>query len=247
MECLCSMDTMYFLMKSDKKGKTDKKKSGGMDWKKAALIIVGVLFAVTMIVSSLGTGWLVGLKAIQAGDSVVVEYTLRDSYGRPALTATERTYTPAYENSELVWYTGPLSLIAGGTTGEVVAPVPAFRDDYGEADFALFGQEQNQIAAGLPGMKQGETRRITLTDTDQFRQDITGEQFDGMGGNFSVARIGDQFPLAFMTSIVEDNDQNTTVKYAVRTAYVTGKTDQNISISYAYPVADISIVQFTSS
>lgn len=247
MECLCSMDTMYFLMKSDKKVKTDKKKSGGMDWKKAVFIIAGVLFVVTMIASSLGTGWLVGLKAIQAGDSAVVEYTLRDSYGRPALTANERTYTTAYENGELVWYTGPISLIAGGTTEEVFVPVPAFRDDHGKADFALFGQEQNQIAAGLPGMKQGETKRITLTDTDQFRQDITGAQFDELGGNFSVARIGDQFPLAFMTSVEESDGENTTIRYAVRTAYVTGKTDQNISISYAYPVADISIVQFTSS
>jgi len=234
------------LMKPDKKGRTDTKKSGGMDWKKAALIIVGVLFAVTMIVSSLGTGWLVGMKAIQAGDSVVVEYTLRDPAGRAALTATERFYTSAYQNGELVWYTGPLSLIAGGATGEMVAPVPAFRDDYGEADFALFGQEQNQIAASLPGMKQGQTQRITFSDTDQFGQEITAEQFDQMGGNFTVARIGDQFPLAFMTSVEESDGENTTIRYAVRTAYVTGKDEQNISISYAYPVADISIVQFTS-
>jgi len=247
MECLCSMDTMYFLMKSDNKVKTDKKKSGGMDWKKAVFIIAGVLFVVTMIASSLGTGWLVGMKTIQPGDSVVVEYTLRDSDGRPVLTTSERIYTPAYENGELVWFTGPISLIAGGTTGELVVPVPAFRDDHGKADFALFGQEQNQIAAGLPGMKQGETKRIPLTDTDQFRQDITGAQFDGMGGNFSVARIGDQFPLAFMTSIEEDDGENTTVKYAVRTGYITGKGEQNISFSYGYPVADISIVQFTSS
>lgn len=247
MECLCSMDTMYFLMKSDNKVKTDKKKSGGMDWKKAVFIIAGVLFVVTMIASSLGTGWLVGMKTIQPGDSVVVEYTLRDSDGRPVLTTSERIYTPAYQNGQLVWYTGPLSLIAGATTPEMIVPVPAFRDDYGDADFGLFGQEQNQIAARLAGMKQGETQRITLTGTDQYRQEITGETFDEMGGNFSAAGIGDQFPLAFMTSVVENEDDTTTAKYALRIASVTGKDEQNISFSYGYPVADISIVQFTSS
>lgn len=234
------------LMKPDKKGRTDKKKTGGLDWKKAALIIVGVLFAVTMVVSSLGTGWLVGMKSIQPGDSVVVEYTLRDPAGRAALTATERIYTSAYQNGELVWYTGPISLTAGGATNEMITAVPAFRDDYGEADFAVFGQERNQIAASLPGMKQGQTQRITLSDTEQFGQEITAEQFDEMGGNFTTARTGDQFPLAFITSVAEGGAENTTIRYAVRTASVTGKDGQNLSISYAYPVADISIVQFTS-
>lgn len=233
-------------MKSAKKGKTNTKKTGGMDWKKAVLIFVGVGFAVTMVLSSLGPDFMVGRKAIEPGETAIVEYTLRDAAGRAVITTSERVYTPAYQNGEMVWYTGPLSLVAGAATGEMITPVPVYRDDYGEADFGLFGQEQNQIAAGLIGMKERETKRLVLTGTDQYQQEITGETFNEMGGNFSVAAVGDQFPLAFMTSVVENEDGTQTVEYALRVAWITGKDHQNVSFSYGYPVAEISVAQVSS-
>lgn len=234
-------------MKSDKKGKPAAKKGGWTSsWAKIFLVMACILFAGVMIITSLGTNWLVTMKPAKTGDTAVVDLTIRDAEGRPVLTTNERIFNASFEKGEIVWYTNPLTMTVNSTTTDMITPVSVYRYDYGEASFGLFGMELNQISASLAGMKQGGTQKIVFPDSDQFQREMNPEQFAQIGGNFSTAMPGDQLLLAFTTSPMINIDENSTPQYAFRTSLITGKTGGNITVSYGYPSADISIVRLNS-
>jgi hypothetical protein len=234
-------------MKSDKKGKPAAKKDGWTkSWAKIFLVMACILFAGVMIITSLGSNWLVTMKPAKTGDTAVVDVTIRDADGRPVLTTNERIYETSFQKGDIVWLTGPLTLTVNSTTTEMISPIPVYRHDYGEASFGLFGPELNQITASLAGMKQGGTRKIVFTDNDHFQREMNPEQFAQIGGNYSTAMPGDQLLLAFTTTPMINVDDNSTVQYAFRTSLITGKTGGNVTVSYGYPSADISIVRLNS-
>ena len=234
-------------MKSDKKGKPAAKKgSWTSSWAKIFLVMGSILFVGVMIITSMGSNWLVTMKPAKTGDTAVVDLTIRDAEGRPVLTTNERIYNASFQKGEIVWLAGPLTLTVNSTTTEMITPIPVYRHDYGEASFGLFGMELNQISASLAGMKQGGTQKIAFPDSDQFQREMNPEQFAQIGGNFSTAIPGDQLLLAFTTTPMINIDENSTPQYAFRTSLITGKTGGNITVSYGYPSADISIVRLNS-
>lgn len=247
MECLSPPEIHLKGMKSDKKGKAPAKKSPGMDWKKALMLLFGVGFVVVMIVTSLGMNWLVTMKPAKAGDTAVIDLTIRDAEGRPIITTNERIYNTSYQNGELVWLTGPLTLRVNSTTSDMITPVPVYRQDYGEAMFGLFGPEYNQISLSLEGMKQGGSEKITFPDTGQFVREMTPEEFAQIGGNYSTAMPGDQLLLAFTTTPMINVEENTTPQYAFRTSLITEKARGNVTVDYGYPTAEISLVRLNSA
>jgi hypothetical protein len=234
-------------MKPDKKGKPAKKNDGWTkSWAKLFLVMACILFVGVMIITSLGTNWLVTMKPAETGDTVVIDLTLRDATGRPVLTTNERIFNASFQKGEIVWLTRPLTLAVNATTTEVITAVPAYRYDYGEASFGLLGDELNKISDSLEGMKQGETQKIVFPYSDQFQRDMDPEQFAQMGGNFSMAMQGDQLLLAFTTTPEINIDANSTPEYAVRTSLITGKNSENVTVSYGYPTADITIIRLNS-
>ena len=234
-------------MKSDKKGKPAAKKGGWTSsWAKIFLVMGSILFVGVMIITSMGSNWLVTMKPAKTGDTAVVDLTIRDTEGRPVLTTNERIYNASFQKGEFVWLTGPFTLTVNSTTTEMITPIPVYRHDYGEASFGLFGPELNQISASLSGMKQGGTQKIMFPDSGQFQREMNPEQFAQIGGNFSTAMPGDQLLLAFTTTPMINIDENSTPQYAFRTSLITGKTGGNITVSYGYPSADISIVRLNS-
>jgi hypothetical protein len=147
-------------MKPDKKEKPAAKKSSWtQSWAKIFLVMACILFVGVMIITSLGTSWLVTMKPAKTGDTAVIDLTIRDEEGRPVLTTNQRIFNASFEKRELVWYTNPLTMTVNSTTTDMINPVSVYRYDYGGASFGLFGTELNEITASLVGMKQGETRK----------------------------------------------------------------------------------------
>ncbi|MDD1708070.1 MAG: hypothetical protein LUQ33_02705, partial [Methanoregulaceae archaeon] len=233
-------------MKSDKKGKPAAKKGGWtQSWAKIFLVMACILFVGVMIITSLGTNWLVTMKPANTGDTAVVDLTIRDEDGRPVLTTNERIYNASFQKGEIVWLTGPLTLTVNSTTTEMITPVPVYRQDFGEASFGLFGQELNQISSSLEGMKQGGTQKIVFPGSAQFQREMDPEQFAQIGGNFTTALPGDQLLLAFTTTPMINVDDNSTPQYAFRTSLITGKDGGNVTVNYGYPSADITIIRLS--
>ncbi|MDD1710828.1 MAG: hypothetical protein LUQ37_07985 [Methanoregulaceae archaeon] len=196
-----------------------------------------------MIITSLGTSWLVTMNPAKTGDTAVIDLTIHDTEGRPVLTTDIRVFNASYEKGEIVWYTNPLTMAVNSTSTEMISPLPVYRYDYGEASFGLFGDELNQISATLEGMKQGGAEKIVFANSDVLQREMTPEQFTEMGGNFTMAVPGDQMLLAFTTNPMIDLDDNSTPEYALRTSVITEKTTENVTVNYGYPSADISIVR----
>lgn len=231
-------------MKPVKKEKPAAKKSSWtQSWAKIFLVMACILFVGVMIITSLGTNWLVTMKPAKTGDTTIIDLTIRDEEGRPVLTTNQRIFNASFEKRELVWYTNPLTMTVNSTTTDMINPVSVYRYDYGGASFGLFGTELNQISASLEGMKQGETQKIVLVNNEQFEREMSPEQFAQIGGNFSTAMPGDQLLLAFTTTPMINVDDNSTPQYAFRTSLITGKTADNVTVNYGYPTADISIVR----
>lgn len=235
-------------MKSDKKGKPASKKGGWTSsWAKILLVMVCILFAGVMIITSLGTNWLVTMKPAKTGDTVVVDVTLKDELGRPVFTTNERIYNQAVGENQIVWLANSLTLTVNGTTDDLVEPIPATISGQEMEYFAFLGPEMNQITKSLVGMKDKGTKHIEFIENPQFEQQAKVEDFEGMGGNFSTAMDDQQIIFGFTTSPMVDADGNTTPQYALRTVVLKNKTNDSITIDYGYNTADITILQLSSS
>lgn len=248
MECLCPDTAIVPGMTSGKKGKTTPgaKKSGkGMNWTKAAMIVLGVGFVMVMIVTSLGTGWLVTMKPAQDGDVAYCDVTLKDDLGRTVFTTNQRIWNATLEKGNLAWLANPLAVPVNMSTENLVEPITAYFPGGGQASFAFLGPEYNQIAVGLIGMKEGETRRIPFEETTAFQREMTEEEFAGIGGNFTEAKAGDQLIFGFTTAPMISADDNTTPGYALRTVTVTNKTEETVTVVYGYSAADVTILRLS--
>jgi len=234
-------------MKSDKKGKNTKKSTWVQSWGKIFLVMAGILFVGVMIITSMGTSWLVAMKPAQSGDVAYVDVSLKDELGRTVFTTNQRVFNMSLEKGTLaVWLAEPMVIRVNDTTMDLVKPVPAYLSVKGWDSFAFLGPEYNQVAAGLAGMKEGETRRITFVQDPFFQRELSREEYTQMGGNFTASQEGDLsiFGFATDTTISAGND---TPQYALRTVTLKDKTDTNITVNYGYSGADITILRLTRS
>jgi hypothetical protein len=228
-------------MKSAKSGKPAKKTGSGVNWAKIVIVMVCILFAGIMIMSTLGTSWLVAIKPLQNGDVAYIDLTLKDAYDRPVFTTNQRIYNATLQQGNLVLLAAPMSVPVNITTENLIDPVNAFLPGTGAVSFAFLGPEYNQIALGMAGMKEGETKTIPFIQNPEFQRSMTPEEFSQMGGNFSEAKPGDQLILGFTTSPMISAEENTTPQYALRTVPIIDKTADNITVDYGYTGADVTI------
>ena len=232
-------------MKSDRKGKNTKKSGWSSSWAKAFLIMGCILFVGVMIITSLGTNWLATMKSARSGDIAYADVTLKDELGRTVFTTNQRIYNATLEKGTVAWQASPMTITVNTTTRNLVEPINAYLPATGQVSFAFLGPEYNQIAAGLEGMKQGETKHITFTQNPSFQQEVDKEQFAQMGGNFTMAQDGDLTIFGFTTSPMISTD-NTTPQYALRTVTLKNKTGTNITVNYGYSGADVTILKLSS-
>ncbi len=234
-------------MKDPEKGKKKKKSASQWTAKKIGIIVIGVGFALIMVVSSLGMGWLVSMHPAAAGDGAVVDVTFYDGMGRPALTSNIRTFNATTESGNMIWFCGQFSTRVNGTSQKEIISIPVYNSFYGEAKYALFSPEWNAIAAQLEGMRQGDSRRVTFPTPEGFEREMTAEEFNGIGGNFTTVATGDQIVLGFTENPEVSLEENVTPSYVIRTGYVIEKTDAGIRVNYAFPSAQITLLQLTKA
>jgi hypothetical protein len=248
MECLCPGTAIVPGMTSSKKGKNTpgtRKSGSGFNWTKAAMVIFGVAFVVIMIVTSLGTGWLVGMKPAQSGDVAYCDVTLKDDLGRTVFTTNQRIFNATLEQGYPAWLASPMAVPVNITTENLVEPIPAYYPGGGQNSFAFLGPEYNQIAEGLIGMKEGESRRIPFEKNTGFQREMSEEDFAGIGGNFTEVQVGDQLIFGFTTAPMIGAEDNTTPGYALRTVTISNKTADRVTVVYGYSTADISILRLS--
>lgn len=233
-------------MKAGKKEKSTKDKSSGWNGTKIALVVLGVLFVFVMIFTSMGMSWITSLKAAKAGDVAQVDYTIYDDDQRVVLTSNQRIYNVSVQQGHVSWLTSQLTTQVNASGTEELVPVPSFSYTYGQAEYALFSPETDAITQGLVGMRQGETKRIAFEQLPGFQRELTSEQFDAVGGNFTNAKVGDQIMLAFTVSPAVNVENNTSLQFAVRTGYLIGKTVDSVIVNYGYPYADVTLLQLQS-
>ncbi len=234
-------------MKSGKSGKSSKKSGPGFNWTKVVIVMVCVAFAGIMIVTSLGSSWLVSLKPAKSGDAALIDVTIWDDQGRPVLTTDQRLYTEKSQEGDLVFIAGQLTLRANTTSDNIIEKIPVYNYNLGNGYFGLYNPEFNKISAGLVGMREGETKSIALDKNLGLQWNVTEEEFNSFGGNFSSVHVGDQLALTIMDSPNIGLDENTTPVLPLRIAQVTAKDDQELMISLEYSTADITIQRLSSS
>ncbi|MDH7509415.1 MAG: hypothetical protein QHH04_00025 [Methanolinea sp.] len=229
-----------------KKSKGKEKKTGsGWNLQKIGIIVIGVSFAIIMVVSSLGMSWLITLNPAAAGDHATVALTLYDETGRPVLTSDLKKFNQTYEAGNTVWLCGPLSMYVGETNTKEIVSVPVFNYMYGESKYALFSPEYNAITQGIAGMKQGETKKIAISPIGGLEREMTPEQFEAIGGNFTMVVPGEQIILGFAEQPTVSVETNETPSVVIRTGYVTSKTADGVRVNFACPTAEVSIRELT--
>lgn len=222
-------------------GKKKKDGSSGWDLRKIGLIVIGVSFAVIMVVSSLGMGWLISLHSAAAGDRAVVFLTLYDQTGRPVLTGDLKRFNQTHEAGNIVWLCGPIPVTVGGTETREIVPVAAYNYFFGESRYGIFPAEYNAIAQGITGMRQGETRKIPLPGLSGLEREMSADEYEEYGGNFTRVVPGNQIILGIPYGQDTRGDANGTQSFVVRTGYVTAKTENGVRVNYAHSHAEVTV------
>jgi len=221
-------------------------------WKKVFVIAVGVLFVAMMVLSAMGMSWLQSFRTVMANDTVIIDYTLRDTMGQPVLTTDQNLYQTALTRGyPYSFLTSPLTVRAGYIGNLPFTGVQA--DNYyisrsgQEIRFGLLGEELDEVDAGVLGMKTGEMKTIHFTFNDPLIITMKNYEFTAIGGNFTDASVGDLVPVGFSeTPMVQGMDEyNSTPTNAVlRIATVINKTADAIEVRHRYPSADITVKEF---
>ncbi|MEM2123946.1 MAG: hypothetical protein QXL43_01260 [Methanolinea sp.] len=231
------------------KAQGTRKKDGNSGWdlRKVGLVVIGVSFAVIMVVSSLGMGWLVSLHSAAAGDRAVVFLTLYDQTGRPVLTGDLRKFNQTHEAGNIVWLCGPIPVTVGETETREIVPVAAYNYVFGESRYGILPAEYNAIAQGIAGMRQGEIRKIPLPGSAGLEREMSAEEYEGYGGNFTRVVPGDQVILGIPYGQDAKGDANEPQSFVVRTGYVTAKTGDGVRVNYAHSHAEVTLRELSKA
>ena len=235
-------------MKEQKKGKSTKKSS--WNWTQIGMVVFGVAFVFIMIFSSLGMGWLTSMKPAAAGDVAQVSYTIRDSQNRPVLTSDLRLYNATIEKGDIIMMTSVLNVPVNATSENKIIIIPAYIQGY-SANAGLLVYEWDIIAKDLLGMKTGESKTITFPMLDGVEMQMTAEEFNQLfnqtGYDFNTFKLNDQILLPMVNQPnINFDDTDTPDDYFLRVGYIREKTNDTITINYAYSTAEINLVQLNN-
>jgi hypothetical protein len=235
-------------MKAQKKGKTTKKSS--WNWTKIAMVVFGVAFVFIMIFSSLGMGWLTSMKPAVAGDVGQVGYTIRDSQNRPVLTSDLRLYNATIEKGDIIMMTSVLNVPVDTGSENKIVIIPAYIQGY-SANSGLLSYEWDVIAKDLVGMKSGESKTITFPMLDGVEMQMTAEEFNQLfnqtGYTFNTFKLNDQILLPMVNQpTINLDDTEIPEEFFLRVGYIKEKTNDTITIDYAYSTAEINLMRLNN-
>lgn len=231
-------------MKPNNKEKSRDKTKKASTWTgtKIALVVVGVLFVVLMIASTIPMSVFSSLKGTQPGDMATVAYTIYDDQNRPIVTSNAKLYNDTLAKGGTVFYSNPLQVSVNGTTMTNVTRIPVQYQQY-QNYFGLFRDEMNLITTGLSGMKVNEQKRISLVmPKDPLETQVSAEQFALLVKPVNETRVNEQFALALTDHPQVNLDNTTPVDQYLRTFYVKGISPEGLDMKYGYSTIDLQII-----
>ena len=226
--------------------KTQQKTPKGDDkaWLKWGYVGIALLIAVAMVGTYFAPVFGSSQKA-QIGNNAAIGYTIRGEDGRPIITTDQNLFSSEYEKGNLVLLTRGLTMPVGGlVSGENVATLPVeYPPDF--ADVGLLGFETNAISEGLVGMRPGEVKVVSFSyGENNLEMNLSQEDVDGIGLNFTERQVGDVVALGLTTS-PDISMGNDTATPALRFGKVTEKTADSLTIVYRYGSAEITLNSIT--
>lgn len=231
-------------MAPQRKTSREKKKADPINWTKMGAIAIAVLFAVMMAASLLGTAWIGGLRTVQPGDLVVIDYTVYNELDIPVLTTQEKV---ASEADQFVYLSGPIEVSAGYSPDDNIIPIPDRNNR--TAPFALFRNEFEAITSAPIGYGAGDqiTVPFTFENVDEpLERELTAAQISEMDYDFEEITVGEMIALGFA-----DNPQITLddvePDIRIRFAFIKEKTDETALVRYGYSYAVVTINSVTAT
>jgi len=227
--------------KNKEKSKEKTKKASTWTGTKIALVVICVLFAIFMIVSSLGMSWLTSLKGTESGDVATVAYTIYDDQNRPIVTTNSKLYNDTMNKGGTLFYSNPLQVPVNVITTTNITRIPVVYQQY-QTYFGLFRDEMNLISTGLSGMKLNEQKRISLVmPMDPLETQISAEQFALLVKPLNETYVNEQIVLALADHPEINLDNTTPVDQYMRTFYVKGISSEGLDMKYGYSTIDVQI------
>jgi hypothetical protein len=214
--------------------------SPGMKW---AYVGVALIVAVAMVGTYLSPLFDAPQKA-QVGNTALIGYTIRGEDGRPLVTTDQNLVASEYEKGNLVLLTSGMEVPVGvRVSGENVAVLPIIYPEIaGFSGFGLMGFEVAAISEGLVGMQTGETRAVSFSyGANDLTLNLSEEDANGIGLNFTGAAVGDLVPLGFTTSPDIPLDNESDEAPALRFGMVIEKTSDSIVITHRYSSAEVTL------
>lgn len=214
-------------------------------WVKVLAVIIGVVFVVLMVVSSMGSSWISSLTTATPGDTVVVDYTLRDAQGNALVTSSSSLYKQLASQGSNILYSKSLTVTANKSITSPIYPVQVYAES-GTAQFALFASEYNAISNGVVGLRANSQKTISLESDKPMTQFWSAEQLENNDMNLSAMKVGQLMALG-VSDDPEAVSENSTAQYYTRIGEVTNKTDEGITLDFSYPTVDITVDSVTKA
>jgi hypothetical protein len=223
-------------------GEKKKKEESTKMVKKVLIVGACILFVVLMIVSGMGSSWLVMFTSVKPGDSVVIDYTFFDAAGSPILTTDQQLYAQTSANTSGLVLARQISVTSNQTLTGSVYPVQIYTPGSGwTKQFAIFSPEFNAISAGIVGMKTNEKKRITIPSGNSMTQNWSADQLSSNKVNITDIHIGDILAMG-VSDRPEVEVSNTSAILYVRIGEVTQKSLSGVIVDFGYPVAEVRVV-----
>lgn len=228
------------------KNTPDTKKSGKKTKTQLIMLAFGVLFAIAMVGSYL-TPMMGVFKSVKAGDSVTIDYTIRDAAGIPVITTSQTILSDTYSSGQIAFLTSQMTMTAGANATASVTAAPIYLLDGTSGEFAVLQSEMDDLTAGVIGMRESESKTIPFTVSD-IPEEIDAESADKMGINFTETQVGDRFTIAM--TITNDptifTDPESQISY-IRIGTVTAKTNNSLAVNFGYSSADVTVTDITKA
>ncbi len=218
-------------------------KNDNKAWMKWAYVGIALLFAVAMVGTYLAPMF-EKKQTAQIGNTAVIGYTILGEDGRPLITTDQNLLASEYEKGNVVLLTHGLEMPVGGqVSGENIAVIPVvYPEITGFSGFGLLGFETNAISVGLVGMQTGETKTISFSyGANDLEMNLSEEDANGIGLNFTEAAVGDLVPLGLTASPDIPLGNETNEAPALRFGEVVDKTDDSLAIMHRYGSARVTL------
>lgn len=223
-------------------GEKKKKEESMKTIKKVLIVGACVLFVALMIISGMGSSWLVMFTSVKPGDSVVIDYTLFDAGGKPIVTSEKTTYDQVLAQKREIFGSKQLTIISNQTIEKPIYPVTVYSSTGTSVkQLAIFTSEYNAISSGIIGMKVNEQKRITISSDMSMIHEWDADQLAASNISLSTINAGDNFFMGISDN-PEDVENTTSANSYLRIGEVANKSSEGIIVDFSYPVIDVRVL-----